>query len=79
MQTCMGSTVPKFLDVVYKAPNERGIVLNLRLALPAGPTFRGSRTSVDASANGTSQGGVKILPKVECPNHKTLLQYLSSY
>ena len=79
MQTCMGSTVPKVFDVVYKASNERGVVLNLSLALPAGPTFRRPCTSVDASVNGTSQGGVKILPKIECPNHKTLLQYLSSY
>ena len=79
MQTCMGSTVPNVFDVVYKASNERGVVLSLRLALPAGPTFRGSCTSADASVNGKSQGGVKILPKVEGPNHKTLLQYLSSY
>lgn len=67
------------MDIVYKESNEGGVVLGLGLALPAGPTFRSSCTTVNTLANGTSSNGLETLPKVECPDHKALLQYLSSY
>lgn len=73
----MRPTVPKAFDVVYKESNEGEIVLGFGLALPAGSTLRGSCTSVKTSINGISPDHLEILPKVECPNHKSLLQYLS--
>ena len=79
MQVWIASTVTNVSDIVYKESNEGGVILGLGLALPAGPTFRGSYTAVKALVNGTSLSGLKMLPKVECPDHKALLQYLSSY
>lgn len=52
----MGSAVPKAFDVVYKESNVGKVVLSLGLALPAGPTLRGPRTSVELSVNGTRVG-----------------------
>lgn len=72
----MRSTTTKAFDVVYKESNEGEVVLGLGLALPAGLTFRGSCTSVKTLGNDTSPGNLNILPKVECPNHISLLQYL---
>lgn len=77
-QACRGPTVPEAFEVVYKEPNEGGVVLSLGLALPAGFAFRGCCTTVNTLSIGTSPSSLEMVPKVECPNHKSLLQYLSS-
>ena len=79
MRACMGSTVRKTFDVVYKESNKGAVVISFGFALPASPTFRRPCTSVNALDNGKSPGGVETLPKVESPYHKALLKYLSSY
>ena len=79
MQACMGSTVRKAFDVVYEESNKGAVVISFGFALPARPTFRRPCTSVNALDNGKSPSGFEALPKVECPNHEALLEYLSSY
>lgn len=74
----MGSTALDAFDVVYQKSNEGGVVLCLGLALPAGSTLRGPCTSVITLIIAICLSGFETLPKVECPNHKAMLQYLSS-
>ena len=78
MQVRVKSVLCKAFDIMYKESNEGEVVLRLGLALPASSTLGGSCTSVKTSVNGTSPGGLGILPEVERPDHKALLQDLSS-
>lgn len=73
MQACMGSTVQQVLDIVYKESDEGGVVISFGLALPAGPSFRGPYSTVNALTDAKSLSGLEMLPKVECANHKALL------
>ena len=70
MRAEMGYMLCKVVDIVYKESNKGNIILSLGFARPAGPTFRGSRTSVDTSVNGMSSNGLEIQPEVESPDHK---------
>ena len=54
----MGITLREVVDIVYKESNERDVILSLGSARPAGPTFRGSRSSVNISVIGTNSSGL---------------------
>lgn len=79
MQACTGSTIRQVLNVVYQKPDKGGVVISFGLALPAGPPFRGAYPTVNTLTDARSLIGLEMLPKIEGPNHKALLQYLSSY
>ena len=58
---------------MYKESDEGGIVISFRLALPAGPSFRGPSTTVNVLTDAKGLSGLEMLPKVESPNHEALL------